>query len=126
MTQRASLWINENTSPVERGVHFRCPGCNEIHGIRYEPTGWGFNGDLEKPTFTPSVLVMSGHYVQGSNAAQTGECHCNFEERTGQKTDFKCVICHSFVTDGRIQFLSDCTHALANQTVDLPPCFETD
>lgn len=23
-------------------------------------------------------------------------------------------------TDGRIQFLNDCTHALAGQTVDLP------
>ena len=29
-------------------------------------------------------------------------------------------ICHSFVTDGRIQFLGDCTHKLAGQTVDLP------
>jgi hypothetical protein len=29
-------------------------------------------------------------------------------------------VCHSFVTDGRIQFLGDCTHALANQTFDLP------
>jgi hypothetical protein len=30
------------------------------------------------------------------------------------------VVCHSFVTDGRIQFLEDCTHELAGQTVDLP------
>ncbi len=30
------------------------------------------------------------------------------------------AICHSFVTDGRIQFLSDCTHPLAGQTVDIP------
>jgi len=29
-------------------------------------------------------------------------------------------VCHSFVTDGRIQFLTDCTHALAGQTVDIP------
>ena len=28
--------------------------------------------------------------------------------------------CHSIVTDGKIQFLADCTHALAGQTVDLP------
>jgi len=28
-------------------------------------------------------------------------------------------ICHSFITDGKIQFLSDCTHHLAGQTVDL-------
>lgn len=31
-----------------------------------------------------------------------------------------CVVCHSFVTAGRIEFLPDCTHALAGQTVDLP------
>jgi hypothetical protein len=29
-------------------------------------------------------------------------------------------VCHSFVTDGRIQFLTDCTHAFAGRTVDLP------
>ena len=29
-------------------------------------------------------------------------------------------VCHSFVTDGRIQFLADSNHALAGQTVDLP------
>ena len=30
-------------------------------------------------------------------------------------------VCHSFITDGRIQFLNDCTHALAGHTVPLPP-----
>jgi hypothetical protein len=30
-------------------------------------------------------------------------------------------VCHSFVTDGKIQFLSDCTHSLANTTVEIPP-----
>ena len=29
-------------------------------------------------------------------------------------------VCHSFIRDGRIQFLGDCTHHLAGQTVDLP------
>lgn len=28
-------------------------------------------------------------------------------------------ICHSFITDGEIQFLNDCTHKLAGHTVDL-------
>lgn len=28
--------------------------------------------------------------------------------------------CHSFITDGKIQYLSDCFHELAGQTVDLP------
>ena len=27
--------------------------------------------------------------------------------------------CHSFVTDGKIRFLNDCTHEMAGETVDL-------
>jgi hypothetical protein len=29
-------------------------------------------------------------------------------------------VCHSFVRDGQIQFLGDCTHALKGQTVERP------
>ena len=29
-------------------------------------------------------------------------------------------VCHSFVVNGQIQFLPDCTHALAGQTVPIP------
>lgn len=28
-------------------------------------------------------------------------------------------ICHSFVRNGKIEFLSDCTHELAGKTVEL-------
>lgn len=28
--------------------------------------------------------------------------------------------CHSFITDGKIKYLSDCNHHLAGQTIDLP------
>jgi hypothetical protein len=28
--------------------------------------------------------------------------------------------CHSIITDGKIQFCGDCTHALAGKIVDLP------
>lgn len=99
---------------------FWCPGCNQAHWIAVgEGSGprWGYNGNPDAPTFTPSVLLRSGHYVPGQEGK---DCWCTFEERTGRKADFKCSVCHSFVTDGRIQFLSDCTHALAGQTVDLP------
>lgn len=82
-------------------LFFECPGCGMLHGVNVEvdgPPRWGWNGSVDKPTFTPSVLVT---YRWGP------------EQRD--------VVCHSFVTDGRIQFLADCTHALAGQTVDLPP-----
>jgi hypothetical protein len=58
---------------------------------------WGYNGNPDLPTFTPSVLVNAGRFHPGK------------------------PICHTFVTDGKIQFLGDCTHALAGQTVDMPP-----
>ncbi|WP_366931121.1 hypothetical protein [Microbacterium sp.] len=30
------------------------------------------------------------------------------------------IRCHSFVRDGRIEYLTDCTHPLAGGQVDLP------
>lgn len=87
---------------------FWCPGCTEPHGIQVgDGPGprWGWNGDAERPTFTPSVLVRTGRAVDPT-----------FEPEPGDPPE----ICHSFVTAGRIQFLGDCTHALAGQTVDLP------
>lgn len=85
-----------------------CPGCGSTHRIQHgEGSGprWSWNGDAEKPTFSPSVLVT---YPANPDADE------EFKEwRTERR-------CHSFVTDGRIQFLSDCTHEKAGQTVDLP------
>ena len=52
---------------------------------------WGFNGDVEKPTFTPSIKVLS--YVGKS---------------------VSCV-CHSQITDGKIFFYNDSTHELSSQ-----------
>lgn len=103
------------------GLRFHCPGCGSSHMARVgQPTGpnWTWNGSLENPTFTPSILVRSGHHVPGHDG---GQCYCNWDEKDkAEFPELKCTICHSFVTDGRIQFLTDCTHALAGQTVDLP------
>lgn len=59
--------------------------------------------------------MRSGHYRSDAT-----DCWCNYEERYGKASPFKCVQCHSFVTDGKIQFLSDCSHAKAGMTIDLP------
>lgn len=94
-------------------ITFRCPGCGDNHTVPIppHPRAWGFNGDLERPTLTPSLLVRSGHY--GEAWKQGDPCWC------GKDLGFSCYCCHSFVRDGRIEFLSDCTHALAGKTVDL-------
>lgn len=96
-------------SPVLRdaddgGLMFWCPGCDGAHRIKHGAGSgprWSWNGSAEKPTFSPSVLVR----YDGPDAGKDGAPP---------------AVCHSFVTDGRIQFLGDCTHALAGQTVDLP------
>lgn len=102
------------------GLMFWCPGCDEAHMVRVgSGTGprWGYNGNPERPTFTPSILVQSGHYVPG----HSGNCWCTYNaEHPDRPAPFECTVCHSFVTDGRIQFLGDCTHHLAGQTVDIP------
>jgi Family of unknown function (DUF6527) len=107
----------------DNGLSFMCPGCNTEHRIQYgEGAGprWTYNGDAEHPTLHPSILVRTGHYAHGR--ANADECWCTYYKEHPEDTDrqFKCYTCHSFVTQGRIQFLSDCTHELAGQTVDLP------
>lgn len=81
---------------LEGHYEFDCPGCKCSHYVNTKPergAAWEFNGDLNKPTVSPSILVGSLGHVRR---------------------------CHSFIKDGNIQFLSDCEHELAGQTVELP------
>lgn len=110
--------------PGCRLAHFRCPGCREVHSVsvgsisEHYPAVWTFNENVEKPTFSPSLLIRSGHYVPGHSE---GECWCSYNAaHPDEPAPFSCSVCHSFVDNGQIQFLSDCTHALAGQTVELP------
>lgn len=99
---------------------FHCPGCNQKHtvsvGVGTGPR-WEYNDNPDRPTLTPSILVRTGHHVDG----KTTDCWCAYNAQHPDDPDpFHCTVCHSFVTDGMIRFLDDCTHALAGQTVDLP------
>jgi hypothetical protein len=82
----------------EYSLMFWCPGC-EFHHAYYikQPPGpevpiWTFNGDFEKPTLRASLRNTN---------PRTGHC------------------CHLFITDGVIEYCSDCTHSLAGQKVPL-------
>lgn len=109
---------------IEGGlVAFWCPGCDEAHQVRPRPApspSWAFNGNGDRPTLSPSVLVTCGHYA--SHHKPGDECWCTYNaahpDEPGKR--FECSRCHSFVTDGNIQFLDDCSHALKGQTVPLP------
>ena len=74
------------------GYKIMCPACKWTHLFDKR---WSFNGRFDKPTFKPSMLVNK----DSSNKAVPK--------------------CHSYVTDGEIQFLSDCTHDMKGKTVEL-------
>lgn len=76
------------------GYSFWCQGCTMYH-LYYVPR-WSFNGNMERPTFTPSLLNTWTH---------------------GESQEPK--RCHLHVTDGQIIYCSDCTHSLAGKTVPM-------
>lgn len=80
-------------------LYFYCPGCKCDHGVWVNPHNnggakWEWKGGMDKPIFTPSLLINSRY-------AGTDK------------------ICHIFVTDGIIHYLSDCTHELAGQNIEM-------
>jgi hypothetical protein len=103
----------------QQGLTFFCPGCNRAHTIKTSPDGWGWNGDVERPTFTPSVLVTGRDFTPAGQAEYDAWYEAGCPPLNGKQFESAPSVCHSFVTDGQIQFLDDSTHALAGQTVPL-------
>jgi len=98
-------------------ITYWCQGCEEPHQITVNHGRWTWDGNVEAPTFSPSVLVTSGHYMSG----HTGRCWCDhIREHPEDEDGFTCGRCHTFIRGGMVEFLGDCTHALAGQTLPLP------
>lgn len=93
--------VDVDRKRVAEGLWLWCPGCEKLHRIvtwRADGVGvWSFQGSDDRPTISPSILVTGG-----------------VDNRR----------CHSFVRDGRWEFLDDCTHPLAGQTVAMVPFHE--
>jgi hypothetical protein len=116
--------INDSMQP---GVHFFiCPGCNCAHWFSTSgftpsqaltdtvPKGpvWTWNGDREKPTIRASILTKHVKNPPGDPSTWVFE--------NNKAVGCKKIICHSFITDGKIQYLPDSNHELSGQTVELP------
>lgn len=128
-SEPAKMTTEERTRllvPWGGGLAFWCPACQDEHMVlvpgydRGRPPQeiWTWNGSWDKPTFRASILVKHGHYLKPDS-----QCWCTYEQRFHEPApdNAHCYLCHSFVTDGLIQFLGDCSHSLANQTVPLQP-----
>jgi hypothetical protein len=85
------------------GWVIRCRACNwhEFPKSGKPGASWTFNGDFERPTFTPSMNEL----VNGPGP--------------DNRPDIPTRRCHFIVTDGQIQFCGDCTHELAGQAMPL-------
>lgn len=74
---------------------FWCPACHNYHWVQINSNlkpFWKFNNDLNKPTFSPSILVKNSD----------GE-----------------VECHLFIKEGNIEYLEDCTHDFKALTIPM-------
>lgn len=108
---KAKKWDNGNE---DKGAVILCPACNCYH---YFNKGWKFNEDYDRPTFSPSMIWKGQTYPSG------GVCPTDEEDArlmAGEILEMTPLVCHSFVREGKIQFLTDCTHTMAGKTVDLP------
>jgi hypothetical protein len=92
---------------AENGFIHWCPGCDEAHHVPVSGrVAWTFDGNVEAPTFSPSVCHRWGSYADPKWV----------DEDAGDSG-----ICHYFIRAGKIAFCSDSTHHLAGQTVPMVP-----
>lgn len=91
------ILITEAKDGSETIARFYCPACKIDHSCRVDSIyddslNFDWNKNVERPTFRPPIVFAW----------------------PGMPT------CHSLITDGKIQFLNDCTHELSGQTVEIP------
>jgi len=113
MNPVAQIITVNDQGDVYKAIHLWCPGCEytdpidgrrkvgglnmlPVEGDKEKRPTWDWNGDLVNVGLEPSILTKS----------KRGEDE---------------FVCHSFLRNGQWQFLGDCTHSLANQTVQMLP-----
>lgn len=89
---------------VGRFFHM-CPACIEMHPL---PESWQFDGNLEKPTFSPSFRQSFVRWSGGTDPSGRG---------IGEKVD---VECHYIITAGNIHFCGDSWHKRTDVVAMVP------
>lgn len=98
---------------------FFCPACKCGHAVWTEKKNhlgavWTFNGNMEKPTFTPSLKIWQETWTP----PVTPENLEQWQQKPWPQTKVTHV-CHTNVTDGVIHFHPDCTHAFGGKQVPM-------
>ena len=82
-----------------------CPACDMTHGFRVNlgdsvmvhENPWDFNGDYDRPTFSPSMFANRDFWATPHHPS-----------------------CHSYLENGIWRYLPDCSHQYAGQELALP------
>lgn len=110
--------VTRNDGASYKALVFWCPGCEYVgedgetqggaHMLPITGSGdigaqpsWGFSGTEDCPTLSPSILSK-----------------VDFRRVNGEVVH---LVCHSFMRNGQLEFLEDCNHQYAGQTIGLPP-----
>jgi hypothetical protein len=98
---------------------FFCPACHERH---YFDKRWTFDGNMEAPTFTPSLRMGPSWRMPPGWEPNTaprnpdGSYQTRPDGKLVQAVEYQC---HLNITAGSVVFHPDCTHGLAGQTVPM-------
>lgn len=91
--------VKHESEGVEAYSHW-CTACQECHTFYIQDQGpekWSFNGNVDRPTFSPSMKLY----------------------RIGKKKDEERTLCHYILTDGVMNYCNDSPHAFAGKSVPL-------
>lgn len=80
-----------------------CPACGFGHVFEYPR--WSFNGNLDKPTFTPSLRIFVRITKEvDDKLIDTGEIR---------------TVCHFNLVDGQLQYAGDNPHQFNSQIITM-------
>jgi hypothetical protein len=90
-----SIYLTDKLRLVTNGVFLHwCAGCLKSHEIDVFNENhhcWTFNGNIDYPTFRPSMKIH----------------------------DQELMVCHYNLVEGVVHYFGDCTHKLAGKSVAL-------
>lgn len=104
--------VSSKLRRTERGHAHWCPGCLQPHVIF---NSWAFDGNLEQPTFNPSVKITGKKAIVDDKGEWTGEW---VRDAAGNAID---DCCHYFLHAGVLKFRYYGANATSRITGTGPP-----
>lgn len=100
----SKLWSKRYGDSSYVNWYFQCPACGERHGYRVgQPPQdqknlamWSFDGNVNEPTFVPSLRYLSGSKCHLTITKGIIEFHGDSPKLAGQKVPMIDIVPYSF------------------------------